>query len=108
MPSSPAAISNALLQQLLDQGIKDPKELAILTGTHLATIYRRFGSLKSRGTLARKEGTGSTPKFCANSRHRLYRLAIKNPLLSNTQLAMRMQEKGNRQSRWTSIYFILI
>ena len=57
------------------------------------TFERRFGILKSVGSISRKEGSGSPRKFSCSDRRRLAGIALENTNFSSQQIAHRFREK---------------
>ena len=83
---------------------KQREKLFLLSEMPKRTFERCFGTLKSGGSLSRKEGSDRPRKFPGSDRRRLAGIALKNTNVSSQQIAHRFREQIGRLMSKSSAY----
>ena len=83
------------LQNIYNQGERDVKTLAKLTGLHVATIYRNVKKIEHGGSLEQKKGAGPPWKLNSDDRRRLCKLAHNRSTSSARSLQIEMVRRGS-------------
>ena len=83
------------LQNMYNQGERDVKTLAKLTGLHVATIYRNMKKIEHGGRLEQKKEAGPPWKLNSDDRRCLRKLAHNQSTSSARSLRIEMVKNGS-------------
>ena len=82
----------------------DPKKLHIETKIPLAMIYRTINRIKSEKRVQRKPGSGQQPLLKRNDRRKITTLALRNSLMSCSNIAKEVAWRGSPKVSETTVW----
>lgn len=91
------------LQDLYNNGCRNPKKLSMLTKLHLSTIYRNLAKLRKGTAAVRKQGSGRSRFLKNKDKLRLYQLVRKDNMRTASDLQHEMVKRGSPRVSTTTI-----
>ena len=92
------------LQDLWDNGIRDPRQLMALTAIPRSTLYRNLDRLQCNQRLERVHGSGKPRALSAHFKRVLVQTALMNPQLSSETLAVKLVESNGPRVSGSTVY----